>query len=163
MSLCLLTGVVLVCGGAGGVGGSGRKEAGDESNMMGSELVFPAPSECILILDGRLIGESAVVRRLLRSELREDEESVRGEGRLGREYRAKEGFAWASWAAAGSSSVDSGCWVTLVSVPSLRKSIHVSASWARKWDATTPPECCRGLFPSRAPCDPCILRFALSS
>jgi hypothetical protein len=44
------------------------------------------------MLDGRLMGESAVVKRLLRSELREDDESVRGGGRFGSVYRDEE--AW---------------------------------------------------------------------
>jgi len=65
---------------------------------MGSEVEAPGLLECILILEGRLIGESAVVKRLLRSELREDEESVRG-GRFGRLYRededCAEGSGWA--------------------------------------------------------------------
>ena len=78
--------------GSGGVGGGGsvREGAGagtgEESKTMGSELEVPGVVECILILEGRLMGESAVVRRRLRSELREDAESVR-EGRFGRVYR----------------------------------------------------------------------------
>lgn len=65
-----------------GVGGSGLFEAGDESNTIGSVFESPVFSECMRMLDGRLKGESAVVRRRLRSELREDD-SVRGEGRFG--------------------------------------------------------------------------------
>ena len=145
------------------MGGSARKEAGGESRRIGSILELPVLSECIRILDGRLIGESAVVRRRLRSELREDGESVRGEGRLGSVYRMEEGFARASWAAAGSSSLDGGCWLTSVSVPSLKKSIHVSGSCARKCDATTPSECCRELFPMIMSRCPCILLLAPSS
>lgn len=61
--------------------------AADESKTMGSELELPALFECILMLDGRRKGESAVVRRLLRSELSDDEESERGGGRFGSVYR----------------------------------------------------------------------------
>lgn len=41
------------------------------------------------MLDGRLMGESAVVSRRLRSELRDEDESVRG-GRAGSVYREDE-------------------------------------------------------------------------
>lgn len=97
ISLCLLAGAVFGCGesdgggkgGRGGRGGRGgsddRDGAGDESNTMGSELVLPVLFECILMLDGRLMGASAVVKRRLRSELRDEDESVRGgKGRFGR-------------------------------------------------------------------------------
>jgi hypothetical protein len=87
ISLTLLNGpgfeglVLLVVGKAG----SGRADmaAGDESSTIGSELELPALFECILMPDGRRKGESAVVSRLLRSELCEDDESERGGGRFG--------------------------------------------------------------------------------
>jgi len=63
--------------------------AGEEPRTIGSEMEVPGVVECILILDGRLMGESAVVSRRLRSELREDDESVR-EGRFGSVYREEE-------------------------------------------------------------------------
>jgi hypothetical protein len=65
-------------------------------------------------------------------------------------YREDEGFARASEAAAGLNVLDGGCWLLLVSVPSLRKSIHVSRSCARKCDATTPCEWCLELLPMTA-------------
>lgn len=138
MSLCLLTGPAFACGEGDGGGGSGRWGAGDESSTIGSELLFPAPFECILILDGRLMGESLVVRRLLRSELRDDEESVRGRGRLGSVWREEEGWRRFSETVAGSL----GGWrLTAWSVPdSRRKSIHVSPPYAWKCDATAPCE-----------------------
>jgi hypothetical protein len=154
--------------------------AGDESSTIGSALVFPAFSECILILDGRLTGESAVVRRRLRSpELREDDESVRGEGRFGSVYREEEGFVRASEVAAGANELASepwpgneepwpgrevcGSWLTLPSVPSsLRKSIQLSRSCARKCDATTPCEWCLELLPITASLAPSVLLFVPS-
>jgi hypothetical protein len=158
ISLCLLTNAVLACDTTGGVGGSARIEAGEESSTIESALVSPALSECILILDGRFMGESAVVKRRLRSpELREDDESVRGEGRFGSVYREEEGFDRASEVAAG---LGGGCWLT-VSVPSSRrKSIHVSRSCARKCDATTPCEWCLELLPMIASLAPSALLFA---
>jgi hypothetical protein len=157
-SLCLLTDVVSACETKGGVGGSARIDAGDESSTIGSALVFPAFSECIRILDGRLMGDSAAVRRRLRSpELREDDESVRSEGRFGSVYREEEGVDRASEVAAGSGG---GCWLT-GSVPSSRKkSIHVSRSCARKCDATTPCEWCLELLPMTASLAPSALLFA---
>jgi hypothetical protein len=142
ISLCLLVVPVFACDVTPmvGVGGSGLFEAGDESNTIGSVLESPAFSECMRMLDGRLIGESAVVRRLLRSELREDDESVRCEGRFGSVYREEEGFERVSEVAVGLKLPDGGWWLPVVSVPSLRKSIHVSRSCARKCDATTPCE-----------------------
>jgi hypothetical protein len=132
MSLPLLRGSVSSRGGrGGGSGGSGRVEAGDESSTIGSELDAPAVLECILILEGRLMGESAVVSRLLRSELCEDDESVRGGGRLGSVYRDDEecGAGW-----------ELGVVVVVVIVIlvcderlafwSAKKSIHVSPSRA---------------------------------
>jgi hypothetical protein len=79
MSLCLLVAPVFACNATPmvGVGGSGRAEAGDEPKTIGSALESPVFSECMRMLEGRLNGESAVVRRRLRSELREDDESVR--------------------------------------------------------------------------------------
>jgi hypothetical protein len=96
MSLPLRGVSVLDRDGTGGGGGSGRVDRGDKSNTMGSEVDVPALFECILMLDGLLMGESAVVRRLLRSELRDDDESVRGGGRLGSAYREDEecGEGW---------------------------------------------------------------------
>jgi hypothetical protein len=89
MSLPLLDASMPDCG--AGEGGSGvRAGMGEESNTIGSEVEVPATVECILILDGRLIGESAVVRRLLRSELWDDDESVRVGGRFGSVYRKEE-------------------------------------------------------------------------
>jgi hypothetical protein len=122
-------------------------EAGDESRTMGSVLVLPVLSECILILEGRLMGESAVVKRRLRSELSEDEESVRDEERFGSVYREEEGFVRFSGAAAGLGWFGRRSWLTVESLPSLMKSIHVSRSWARKCDATTPCEWCLELLP----------------
>lgn len=159
MSLCRLTRAVFACGRTGGVGGRGREEAGDESTIMGSALEFPVFSECMRMLDGRLKGESAVVRRRFRSELREDDESARGEGRFGSVYREDEGFARASGAVAGFKSLECECWLTLASLPSLKKSIHVSPSWARKCDATTPCEWCLELLPITASRAPSIMRL----
>jgi hypothetical protein len=80
---------MLVCD--AGNGGSGDCAAmGEESSTIGSEVEVPWLLECILILDGRLMGESATVKRLLRSELREDE-SVRSGGPFGSVYREDEG------------------------------------------------------------------------
>jgi hypothetical protein len=73
-------------GGGGGRGVAGP-ETGEELSTMGSAVDVPGVLECILMLDGRRMGESAVVRRLLRSELRDEDESVRGGGRFGRAYR----------------------------------------------------------------------------
>lgn len=162
MSLCLLADVVFVCGGTGGVGGSARNEAGDESSMMGSALVLPAFSECVRILDGRLMGESVAGRRRLRSELREDDESVRGKGRFGRVYREEDAIMRASEAVAGSNSPVGSCWLTPVSLPSLKKSIHVSLSCARKCDATTPSEGFREPPPMYVSCCPCTALLAPS-
>jgi hypothetical protein len=162
ISLCLLIDPVFACDVTGGVGGNGLVEAGEELSKMGSALESPAFSECIRILDGRLMGESAVVRRRLRSELREDDESVRCEGRFGRVYREEEGFERASGAAAGLLFEEGGCWLPVVSVPSLRKSIHVSRSWARKCDATTPCEWCLELLPIMASRGPSMLLLAPS-
>lgn len=153
---------VFACDVTGGVGGNARTEAGDESNKMGSALESPALSECMRMLDGRLMGESAVVRRRLRSELREEDESVRCEGRFGRVYRDGEGFERASVAAAGLLCAVGGCWLAVDSVPSLRKSIHVSRSWARKCDATTPCEWCRELLPITASRGPSMVLLAPS-
>jgi hypothetical protein len=58
--------------------------------MMGSEVDVPGLLECILMLDGRRMGESAVVSRLLRSELCDEDESARGGGRFGSAYRDEE-------------------------------------------------------------------------
>ena len=143
ISLCLLVAAVLACA-----------ATGDESSTMGFVIVAPVLSECILMLDGRLMGESVVVKRRLRSELLDGDESVRGGGRDGSVYREEEGIAPSSEAAAGFGMMDVGCWLALRSVPSLRKSIHVSRSWAKKCDATTPCEWCLELLPimaSRAP------------
>ena len=140
-------------------------EAGDESSTIGSALVLPAFSECILMLDGRLMGESAVVKRRLRSpELREDEESVRGEGRFGSVYRDEEGFVRPSEVVARLGLLlGGGGWLTLASVPSsLKKSIHVSRSCARKCDATTPCEWCLELLPITASLAPSVLLSAPS-
>lgn len=57
---------------------------------MGSDGDMPVLLECILMLDGRLMGESAVVSRRFRSELRDEDESVRGGGRAGSVYREDE-------------------------------------------------------------------------
>jgi hypothetical protein len=92
---------------------------------MGSELDVPGMLECILILDGRLMGESAAVSRLLRSELREDDESVRAGGRFGSVYRDEE----ACGGGCGSGAAVLGC-DCRVAVWSARKSIHVSLSRA---------------------------------
>ena len=70
-----------------GGGGSGRSRSGtgDESSTIGSELEPSCELLRALILEGRRIGDSAVVRRLLRSELLpEDDVSVRGGGREGK-------------------------------------------------------------------------------
>ncbi len=86
MSLCLLAspapgGACRTNGGNGGSGASMREGvAGDESSTIGSDPELPAPLGYILTPDLRRRGASAVVKRLLRSELRE---SVRGKGRLG--------------------------------------------------------------------------------
>jgi hypothetical protein len=112
---------------------------------MGSEFEAPGVVECILMLDGRLIGTSAVVKRRLRSELREDDESVRS--MCGRESRC-EGLL-------GRISCCEGrlcgltCGTDLEPLPllpfplwSAKKSIHDSPSLprARKCEATTPCE-----------------------
>jgi hypothetical protein len=89
ISLPLLDVSMLGCG--AGDGGSGVCAGrGEESNTIGSEVEVPGTVECILILEGRLIGESAVVKRLLRSELWDDDESVRVGGRFGSVYREAE-------------------------------------------------------------------------
>jgi hypothetical protein len=108
MSLTLLAGAALDDWGYGGSGGSGRDRAGagDESSRMGSEVELPALFECILMLDGLRMGDSAVVRRRLRSELRDDEESGRCEERLGRANRDDDGR---------------DCWVS------------AGEAWARDW------------------------------
>lgn len=54
---------------------------------MGSEVELPGVVECILMLEGRRMGESAVVRRRLRSELRDDDEESVREGRFASVYR----------------------------------------------------------------------------
>jgi hypothetical protein len=128
MSLPLLKDPVLDCEGKEGgcgEGGKGRAEAGEESSTMGSEVDVPGVLECILILEGRLMGESAVVSRLLRSELREDDESVRVGGRLGSVYREEE--ACGGSGGSGALVLVCGCRVALRSA---RKSIHVSPSRA---------------------------------
>jgi hypothetical protein len=133
-------GASVFVGGVIGRGGSGRSVAGDDSSTIGSECEVPGLLECILMLDGRLIGESAVVRRRLRSELREDDESVR-EGRFGRVYRDDE-EGWGGCRLGAVVPVREG-WFTFWSA---RKSIHVSprcafgGCCARKCDATTPCE-----------------------
>jgi len=157
MSLCLLVAAVFACVVTGGVGGNARTVAGGESSTMGFALVAPVVSECILMLEGRLMGESVVVKRRLRSEPLEGDESVRGGGRVGRVYREEEGFARSSEVAAGLDMLDVGWWLALVSVPSLRKSIHVSRSCARKCDAITPCEWCLELRPMTASRAPSVL------
>lgn len=86
ISLCLLDNdpVSARATSPGGGGGKGRSGRGEDSSTIGSVLVSPALSECILMLEGRRIGESAVVKRRLRSALVEEDESVRGKGREGR-------------------------------------------------------------------------------
>lgn len=104
---------------------------------MGSEVEVPGVVECILMLEGRRIGTSAVVRRRLRSELREDDDSVRSmsccEGLLGSRLSLLPGRGFTG-----------GTDVELLPFPlwSARKSIHVSASLPRasKCEATTPCE-----------------------
>jgi hypothetical protein len=91
---------------------------------MGSEVEVPGLFECILILDGRRMGDSAVVKRLLRSELRDDEESVRGGGRFGSVYREDDDCG---------GDCRCGGFVVLrdrVAFGSAKKSIHVSPSRA---------------------------------
>lgn len=105
----------------------------------------PGTDECILMLDGRLMGDSAVVMRRLRSELSEDDESL-CEGRFGRLYSGACVEPRNGAAACGMGGVAvllrAGRWTFW----SARKSIHVSPSrplggcWARKCDATTPCE-----------------------
>jgi hypothetical protein len=79
---------------AGGGGGGGASvagsETGEELRTMGSEVDVPGLLECILMLEGRRMGDSAVVRRLLRSELSDELESERGGGRFGSAYRGED-------------------------------------------------------------------------
>jgi hypothetical protein len=95
ISLTLL-GVAGLCGSAyvgadgGGSGGAAGPEIGEELRTMGSEVDVPGLLECILMLEGRRMGDSAAVRRLLRSELSDELESERGGGRFGRAYRGEE-------------------------------------------------------------------------
>jgi hypothetical protein len=109
---------------------------------MGSELEPACELLCILTLDGRRMGDSAVVRRLLRSELLpEDGVSARGGGCEGRANGEDDDGG----SMFGSVEVWVGCGRMRVgSTPaSRRKSTHVSppyasCGWARKCDATAP-------------------------
>jgi hypothetical protein len=96
---------------------------------MGSAVEVPGVLECMRMLDGRRMGESAVVRRRLRSELpREDDESARG-GRLGSVYRDEEACGGSGGSGAFVLVVvlvlERGGWLTCWSA---KKSIHVSPS-----------------------------------
>jgi hypothetical protein len=77
-------------GARGGGAGEAGPETGDELSTMGSAFDVPGLLECILMLEGRRMGDSAVVKRLLRSELSDELESVRGGGRFGSAYREEE-------------------------------------------------------------------------
>lgn len=109
---------------------------------MGSELEPACELLCILMLDGRRMGDSAVVRRLLRSELLPEEGvSVRGGGRDGR----ANGDDGEGGSILGSVEVWVGCGrMRAGSTPaSRRKSTHVSPPYAsrgcaRKCEATAP-------------------------
>lgn len=129
----------------GGGRGRSREGAGDESRRIGSVL---EPAWALLwtrMLEGRRMGVSAVVRRLLRSELlAEDDVSVRGGGREG---RAKGGDDEGGSGGAMLGAVEvwvGGRRMRAGSTPaSRRKSTHVSPpyasrGWARKWEATAP-------------------------
>lgn len=110
---------------------------------MGSALEPGCELLCTLMAEGRRMGDSAVVRRLLRSALLlEDGVSVRGGGREGRANGEDDDGesmlgAVAVWVGCGRMRAGS-------TPASRRKSAHVSPPYpsprgcARKWEATAP-------------------------